>query len=368
MDIYRKSDVSSARKEGAFDRNFHGDERERNETLTKSIMEKKNLDVTKLMPSMNFDGGHCDTRNITFSGFNQSIPIGEHDKGIADAAEGFFNDLNSIEDKVSQLFFLETQAVYDTVLQKHIEVVVEVRNLGGIVFTEGDFLRQTYLMECYSEAARIPLVICNGFTHGISIYLRKKGDESLSEGWRNLGTCLAGYFHEYGIALQMGNAFSHHDSLKAYFDQFNGEDFYSGLLEGQVLVGIMHSVDKIPCSRFEEVADKNLSYSESLKNNVYEVSQQKAQAQSAILGLNFWSLTEIIASNGSNCDDIFLSIFKNGAEALLFQTEEELEFGIKSISSLLKLGRISMLNFNRILRKILTIKASSNLKATKQKL
>lgn len=369
MKIYRKEIDNSFRFSGDFNGGLGDDNRNKYLTLTGLIIETKNLYLTKRISTMQVDDSQCDSRNITFSGFTQSSVDEYRVKKDSDKAECYFNSLGSIEDKVSQLFFLKTEAVYDSDLQKNVELMVEVRSLGGIIFYRGDFLRQTYLMDCYSEVSNLPLIMCNGLSHGLNTYLKKE-DKVFPD--RDTvyfsGLELAHFFSEKGVFLQMGNDVFEKSSEENAYDENFQTDLCKGLSAGGLFFGLENDLNLLRSFTPEESVNTNTQlYTDYLKNNVYEVTKQKVLIQENVVNLKFFNLSEIVSESVEFSNRIFLNFFKTGGDAFIFQTEEELEFGIKSIVELLRVGRVSMLNFNRILKKILLVKSrcTRNLKKTR---
>ncbi len=80
--------------------------------------------------------------------------------------------LVTVEEKVSQLAFLSTEAQYDKAEQNEVEKILLTWQIGGILFTKGDFKRQNYLIDAYQQHAKTPLLIGNSFENALSLYFQ----------------------------------------------------------------------------------------------------------------------------------------------------------------------------------------------------
>lgn len=100
----------------------------------------------------------------------------EYSKGVysdrisLDEAQQMFDRLTTLEEKIAQLCFYQTQAVYDTALQNEIEILIQAWQIGGVLFTGGEYKRQAYLIERFQLISKTPLLMGNDFLHGLSFY------------------------------------------------------------------------------------------------------------------------------------------------------------------------------------------------------
>lgn len=115
----------------------------------------------------------------------------------------------TLEEKIAQLCFLTTGALYDRDKELGIEILLQRFGLGGVLFDQGEFRRQTYLTERYQSLVKVPLLIGNTFLHGLSFYFQ--GDRIALEGMsekklRDLGKAVAIQNRHAGVHIQFENA------------------------------------------------------------------------------------------------------------------------------------------------------------------
>ncbi|MFZ0565938.1 MAG: hypothetical protein WAM28_07125, partial [Chlamydiales bacterium] len=61
------------------------------------------------------------------------------DQVLLEQAQRLFRRLMTLEEKVSQLCFLETQSIYDTQLQHDVELLIQTWQIGGLLFKAGNY-------------------------------------------------------------------------------------------------------------------------------------------------------------------------------------------------------------------------------------
>jgi len=100
------------------------------------------------------------------------------DPDIVSRAQYLLSQFDTLEEKVAQLLFYETEASYHPEWQQELEKYVAKWQISGILFTKGGFQRQSSLTEYYQKQSRLPLLIGNDFFHGLSFYDQKEQDMS----------------------------------------------------------------------------------------------------------------------------------------------------------------------------------------------
>lgn len=102
---------------------------------------------------------------------NRELAMGVYaDRACLEQAQLMFESLTTLEEKVAQLCFYETKALYDAKLQHDVELLIQAWQVGGILFTGGEYKRQAYLIEQFQSLSKTPLLIGNDFLHGLSFY------------------------------------------------------------------------------------------------------------------------------------------------------------------------------------------------------
>lgn len=97
---------------------------------------------------------------------------GYADRKLLERAHRLFDQLTTLEERIAQLCFLVTDAIYDTQIQREVEMAIQTWQLGGILFQRGEYRRQAYLVERYQEISKTALLFANDYLHGLSFYLQ----------------------------------------------------------------------------------------------------------------------------------------------------------------------------------------------------
>lgn len=111
---------------------------------------------------------------------SQEAPI-YADFELYKSARKRFETLTTLEEKIAQLCFYQTQAIYDQNLFQQTKDLIIRQQIGGILFTYGEYKRQTYLIENYQTIAKTPLLIGNDFHHAFSFFLNESTDKEATE-------------------------------------------------------------------------------------------------------------------------------------------------------------------------------------------
>lgn len=159
-------------------------------------------------------------------------------------AKRLLGNMTTLEEKVAQLLFLEMEAVYDRALQNETEVLIQEWQIGGVVFTGGDYRRQAFLIERYQELSKTFLLVANSLSHGLSLYFQKDGlpafakdaDETLLS---DLGKTIMVQNRALGVQVQLES------DIKITMLEGQLKAFGKGIREVQGIVGKL-SKDKKP--------------------------------------------------------------------------------------------------------------------------
>lgn len=156
---------------------------------------------------------------------------------LVERAQALFDQLTTLEEKVAQLCFLATEAIYDAAVQNKVEFLIQTIQMGGILFLRGDYRRQTYLIEHYGKVSKTPLLFANDFLHGLSFYLQGDTfpDDHLSEKhYSDLGKTVMAQNRRLGVHIQFDRERS---AEKLSMSELHAKAFRKGIRETQGIVG-----------------------------------------------------------------------------------------------------------------------------------
>lgn len=164
-------------------------------------------------------------------------------QAMLERAEKIISRMISIEEKIAQLSFFQTEASYNHEVQLEIERHIQKWSLGGLLFTKGEFRRQSYLVERYQELSATPLLIGNDFLHGLSFYFQgeiplaslENMDERKSS---DLGKAVVFQNRRLGVHFQFDRELKHlNDKGQILLNDAQARAFRNGIREAQGIVG-----------------------------------------------------------------------------------------------------------------------------------
>jgi len=126
-------------------------------------------------------------------------------------AKKILEKLLTLEDKIAQICFYLTEASYDQEDLNKITAMIQNGQVSGLVFTQGDYKRQSYLIEYYQSLSKVPLITGNDFLHGLSFYFQgrplpsvlfKESEEDNQHRFLDLGKAVMAQNRRLGIHFQ----------------------------------------------------------------------------------------------------------------------------------------------------------------------
>lgn len=159
------------------------------------------------------------------------------DQDLLEKAHKLFQKMVTLEERVAQLCFYETQATYNTDVKNDTELLIQTWQIGGVVFSEGNYQRQAYLIERFQSVSNTSLLIANDFLHGLSFYLQGdvlKGEEISEQKCSDLGKAVMGLNRKIGVHIQFDQE-RHQVDLKINPDKVKA--FRRGIRESHGIVG-----------------------------------------------------------------------------------------------------------------------------------
>lgn len=132
------------------------------------------------------------------------------DRLLFERAKNMFAHLVTLEEKIAQLLFCQTEAEYDQKKQEEMEELLRRWQIGGLLFIKGEFKREAYLIEHYQQFAKTPLLVGNDLSHGLSFYFQGKPpvdtfqEKMTLQRYCDIGKAVMGQNRHLGVHFQMG--------------------------------------------------------------------------------------------------------------------------------------------------------------------
>lgn len=265
------------------------------------------------------------------------------DRELLERAQALLNRMTTLEEKVAQLCFFETDAIYDTALQHEVELMLQTWQIGGVLFRKGNYKRQTYLIERYQEVSKTALLIANDFLHGLSFYFQ--GDQLPKEDlpeqrFSDLGKAVMVQNRRLGVHIQ----FDQERTLtKLPMTSKQKQGFRRGVREALGIVGKKEKGDP---------SDNPLNKSHSSKKGFPILEHSQLQAQETI---GFKTLTFFDVTTQHSLEESLLKAFDNHYDVFLLKGH--VSEVIRSLCKLVRTGKIREEELDRRIMKVLIIKS-----------
>ncbi|MBF5051239.1 hypothetical protein CLAVI_000880 [Candidatus Clavichlamydia salmonicola] len=259
-------------------------------------------------------------------------------------ASDMAQNLVSLEDKLMQLCFVSTAAIYEMDLQ-NLEVLVEVWKISGLIFNEGDITREKYLMDCCDQVTSIPLLYGHDFSHSFNCYYEDNNflDTFSSKDFYNLGLLFAKNNLKNNIYIQCEMDAG---KLSSTILSFDYQEFERGIEDGRGMIGahvrlLAHS------NAYSNIVHRNIHF-DPLKNPFFSNMEKSKKNQK----ITFCDLTcfEI------NTNHVIESL-KNDFDAFLLPFD--LEPAVRFLCELVRSGKITPPLLEKATKKMLQIKEKS---------
>lgn len=245
------------------------------------------------------------------------------DRKRLDKATALLRQLTTLEEKVAQLCFLQTDAQYDTALQHEIELLIQMWQIGGVFFQTGHYKREAYLIERYQEVSKTALLIANDFTLSLNYHIEKQQLKDLPEQhFSDFGKVVMGQNKRLGVHIQFTQ-----ESLT----QKQARGFCRGVREAGGIVG-------------KHTQAANIT---PAATSVFEHTDQQVQQTIGFKTLTFFDATashDLLDAFNSHYD-IFLLSKDNVSEA------------IRTLCMHVRTGKISEAELDKRVMKALIIKS-----------
>lgn len=276
-----------------------------------------------------------------------------YDSHIRDVAEKSYKNLLCLEDKVSQLFFLMTEASYNPSLLEEIELVLSVWKCGGVIFLGGNSSRKNFLIHSFKEISKNHLLIGNDLQHGLAVLVEETNISLNNQNldWFFLGRELFFNNLHHGVFIQLS------------FNLGLDIEFFNSSKEKSIFFkGVKNYKQAVVASCITEIDQKQQTAStnfletcslEKLKQSLYHYQKGQLSNYEELSFVNLSSLNRELTAS------FFMTCFKSGAESFLFSSKDELNTGVKLVCELIRSGRLSALLFDKVLEKVLILKAFS---------
>lgn len=268
------------------------------------------------------------------------------DQALLERAEKLLVNFVSIEEKVAQLCFYHTDAFYDSAVQSHVELLIQKYQIGGLLFSKGEFRRQSYLIECYQKMAKFPLAIGNDFLHGLSFYFQEgiptDSLEKMNERrYCDLGKAVVSQNRKLGVHFQF-DCERHLDAAVQRIELrvSQARAFRNGIREAGGIVAREKKVKEKMNKKADSLPDQ-MPFSHFLSPG------NKVQEAHSMRSLSFVDFTTV----DSNFREQLIVAFHECYDAFLLK--EGIEEAISILAAEVRLGKISESELDRRLLKIL---------------
>ncbi len=267
------------------------------------------------------------------------------DRAVLIRAQALLRQLTTLEEKVAQLCFLETEAIYNAALQHEVEFLIQTWQVGGILFKNGDYKRQAYLIECFQSVSKTALLIANDFLHGLSFYLQ--GDqlpceEELPEQrFSDLGKAVMAQNRRLGVHVQFDQE---RVLAKLRMNPKQAQAFRRGIREGQGIVAK---------ERLDHTA-KAVARTHSAKQGGFPIlafNHLQVQETIGYKTLTFFDATQV----KEDIEKTLLAAFDANYDVFLLKGN--VSEAIRALCKLVRTGKIREEDLDRHIMKALIIKA-----------
>ncbi|NGX54661.1 MAG: hypothetical protein KR126chlam2_00276 [Chlamydiae bacterium] len=277
------------------------------------------------------------------------------DQMLIEKAKQLFGHLTTREEKIAQLFFYQTEAVYDPIKLKGLEELVQTWQIGGILFSKGDYKRQSYLIEHLQELSKTKLLIGNDFLHGLSFYfqgalpLATFQQRMTAQRYSDLGKAVMVQNRRLGVHFQL----DHERVLRSEdaaipMDEVQIKAFRKGIREALGIVGKEQAYS-------QAIKDKRANTKTRLGPFVSPIfDHQQIQETVGIRTLNFCDLSTV--QNEIDLAQRLIDGLQNSAfEAFL--VSDSILTAIRILSVAIREEKISEAGLDRQVMKILILKS-----------
>ncbi|MCH9626606.1 MAG: hypothetical protein S4CHLAM2_02320 [Chlamydiales bacterium] len=267
------------------------------------------------------------------------------DRAVLDRAQALLCQMTTLEEKVAQLCFLETEAVYNAALQHEVEFLIQTWQVGGVLFKNGNYKRQAYLIECFQNVSKTALLIANDFLHGLSFYLQ--GDQLPSEEelpeqrFSDLGKAVMAQNRRLGVHIQFDQE---RVLAKLRMNPKQAQAFRRGIREGQGIVA----------KEGVEPVVKTVARSHSAKKGGFPIlafNHLQVQETIGFKTLTFFDATGV----RKRFEETLLAAFE--AHYDVFLLKGNVSETIRALCRLVRTGKIREEDLDRHIMKALIIKA-----------
>ncbi len=280
------------------------------------------------------------------------------DQMLIEKAKRLFDHLTTQEEKIAQLFFYQTEAIYDPVILKGLEELVQTWQIGGFLFSKGDYKRQSYLIEHVQELSKTKLLIGNDFLHGLSFYFQGTlpldtfQQRMTAQRYSDLGKAVMVQNRRLGVHFQLDHErVLRSEDASIPMDEIQIKAFRKGIREAYGVVGKEQAT--LSCSHATK--ERRIKKSSRIGPFISPIfDHQQIQETVGVRTLSFCDLST--AQNKSELAQRLIEGFRNpSVEAFLLP--DSIPTAIRILSVAIREGKISEAELDRQVMKILILKS-----------
>lgn len=172
------------------------------------------------------------------------------DRALLEKAKKHLDNFATLEEKLAQLCFFSIEGDYDRENQVALEEMIRMGNVGGLIFTRGDFRRESYLIERFQDISKSPILMGNDFLHGLYFYFQGECPVDLLPNMSEARLCdlakaIVFQNRKLGVQLQLvRESFALKSTGLFSLDKERSRAFGRGLREAHAIVGRERSKEK----------------------------------------------------------------------------------------------------------------------------
>ena len=211
------------------------------------------------------------------------------DRVCLDEAQQMFDKLTTLEEKIAQLCFYQTKALYDMQIQNNVELLIQAWQIGGVLYCAGEYKRQTYLIYRFQAVSKTPLLMGNDFLHGLSFYYEDQALPTFEGGlteqrFSDLGKAVMVLGRRMNIHFQLDRERKvHHIPMT----ELHARAFRKGIRQAHGIVARTQ-----PAKPNYSASAKQNYPTFSVEQHPLSFSMDSAQEHIGVKSLNFFDLTD----------------------------------------------------------------------------
>lgn len=286
----------------------------------------------------------------------RSLPIPPHDdkprekeipshiyanRLLLEKAKKILLEWPTLEEKCAQLCFLELEANYDSEKQQQLISLVQMGEVGGLLFSKGDFRRESYLVETLQDLSKFPLLIGNDFLQGLSFYFQRECTPDQLANMSEIHLCdlakaVVFQNRKLGVQLQLVREGSLLSQKGFVLDKECIKAFANGIREAHGIVGR---------------EKKSQAFEPPVASASFALHPSQVQEVFSLRTLYFLDFTK---ETEKSLEEMIMASFKQTFDILLISDKQAK--ASSAMATLVQKGKISLAEIEKRLLKVILLK------------